>query len=240
MDISEIFKILRITSPVTILSIIVLGFFGRKWIEKYFNSILEKEKVELESKNKDYQSILDGKLEEEKASFEAKNIMYQNTLDEKLQNNQSKLEKLEIEFHTKFNTRHQKTMDVIEETYTDLYCFSNLLKSMIINGKTNQKINNAQMFEDLNIQLFDLDKAFFQRKIYLEKVTARKIEKIILNFTDILQESDVLNYSSDNNMKTISLQNEQLQKLKKIETYLNRDLPKIFVDLEKNFRKLMQ
>ncbi len=116
MDFVEIFKIIGITTGPQIVLIIIIGFWGKKLIEQFFTESIELKKTEMQKSILDFSNTLEIKHSEIKSKIERELKVHQNQLD-----------KWKFEFETKYETKFQKTMDVIEDTYTNLYSFNILL-----------------------------------------------------------------------------------------------------------------
>ena len=229
MDVAEILKIIGITTGPQVLLIITIGFWGKKLIEKIFTESIELKKNELEKSMIEYSHDLELKRSE-----------YKSIIDSQSQSFQTSLDNLKFEFQKKYETQHKRTIDVIEISYIDLIDLKHSLFEIIIIEAQKEQGNYEQIVIDSKDKLNDLQRNFLKRKIYLPQSTSKKIQTIIDSFQTILQEiPNIVNNKEISESKTIAKLREEKQIVKTFKTYLNKDLPNILFELEKEFRKLM-
>ena len=215
---TELIKLILINPTVILLLVILV--FGKKFIEYFFSKTIEFKKLELSQE-----------LENHKLLLNQRNKDFQHTLDLKLN-----------EFNIQFSKLHQDRAEVIRVLYqkiielqTAMTIFTQMLKPIIENAENEEELR----LHRVNNALQDFVNYFSPNKIYFNKSLTAKLDSLLKEYNENGWNYARMNKAFDNPKLPHDIFVEYADKTTEISKLVKEKFPQIIEDLEDEFRKIL-
>lgn len=231
MDLVEIFKIIGITAGPQILLIIVIGFWGKKIIETFFIQTIEIKKQELNKELIQYNHEID-----------QKSIEFKNTFEKEIELYKTSLNKLKFEFEKKYETQHLMHVEAVEKLYSGLIEIQILFKEILHSEFNEDFIIIEEKYNNLKNTIKALNQFFLIRRIYLPLGLVNNVQIIFDNIWDAqLILPTIRKFYQPPSLNVTELKAEMHKEYQEnnICNYIEKELPKVIIKLEEEFRKLI-
>ncbi|MCH6235790.1 hypothetical protein [Cognataquiflexum rubidum] len=171
--------------------------------------------------------------------------IFENYLLKRIENHKSNLERINISHEIQFASLHKERAIVIRELYQKLFDYKLVVIqffNMNLDPK-NEKLDLEIRINEWTITAPEFSTYFHKNRIYFSKELCEIIDNLI-------NQLDVINKETQTFLRSFQLLEEQIQAIhskdkrfielkNKVNYYLKKDIEKISLNLEQEFRKIL-